>query len=179
MKCIENALLNQNAQEMADFISLLKREKVLSYLEIGSKFGGSLWPIANALPRGSRVVSVDLPHGPTKPTQPALEECVFQLHNRGYDARLFIGDCTDPGIIKKVGALGPYDAFLIDPNRAEPFVRSDWKNYGPMARIVAFHDIGFNRVLAPGKNPIDVPKVWAELKAEHRHVEIRHEERDN
>jgi hypothetical protein len=43
--------------------ALLQREGVRSYLEIGSKFGGSLWRVANSLPPGSRIVSVDLPNG--------------------------------------------------------------------------------------------------------------------
>jgi hypothetical protein len=45
------------------FAPLLVREGVTSYLEVGSKFGGSLWRAANALPKGSRIVSVDLPGG--------------------------------------------------------------------------------------------------------------------
>ena len=35
----------QNADEIAQFIDLLKRENVKSYLEIGSKHGGSLWRV--------------------------------------------------------------------------------------------------------------------------------------
>jgi hypothetical protein len=38
-------------------------EGVRSYLEIGAKFGGSLWRAAQALPKGSRIVAVDLPNG--------------------------------------------------------------------------------------------------------------------
>jgi len=56
MKC-ESAML-QNHEELAQFIALLKKENVRSYLEIGSKFGGSLWRIGCALQVKSRLVSV-------------------------------------------------------------------------------------------------------------------------
>ena len=53
----------QNRQELDEFRRLIIAEGVRSYLEIGSKFGGSLWWIATSMPRGSRVVSIDLPWG--------------------------------------------------------------------------------------------------------------------
>jgi hypothetical protein len=43
-----------------------------------------------------------------------------------------------------------------------------------MAKIVAFHDISFDMSRNEGKlMPIDVPKVWNEIKADFRHREIR------
>ena len=180
MKC-ETAVL-QNTIELTTFINLLKTENVRSYLEIGSKFGGSLWQIANALPKGSRVVSVDLPHGDTsfKESQQPLEECVAKLKNKFYDAHLFLGDSTDPVIINKVISLGPFDACLIDANHTEKYVRSDWHFYGPLCRIVAFHDIAHQPRPEPSKKmPIDVPKVWNEIKTGFRHQEIKLDKRDN
>lgn len=99
MKC-ETYILQDKA-ELAAFIDLLKKENVGSYLEIGSKFGGSFWPISNSLPKGSRVVSVDLPHGDKsfKENEGHLRECVGALKQRGYDAHLIIGDSTDKAVI--------------------------------------------------------------------------------
>jgi methyltransferase family protein len=174
----------QNKDELAAFIALLKAENVKSYLEIGSKFGGSLWQIANSLPVGSRVVAVDLPHGDKsfKNTQPHLEGCVDALKNRRYDAHLFIGSSTDPKIIEAVRKLSPFDVCFIDGNHTEPFIRSDWATYGPMCRLVAFHDIGFVERTDPdriGKKPIDVPRIWREIKQPYRNREIRLDKRDN
>jgi cephalosporin hydroxylase len=168
----------QYPSELAAFIRLLKQENINSYLEIGSKFGGSFWQIVRTLPKGSRAVAVDLPHGDTsfKESQPHLEHCVKRLRNDcGYDTHLFLGDSTDPEIIERVMLLGPFDACLIDANHTEPYVRADWGNYGQLARIVAFHDIGYRRENRPlsKKYPIHVPLVWAELKQQFRHVEIK------
>jgi predicted O-methyltransferase YrrM len=167
----------QDPAELHKFIKLLKRENVRSYLEIGSKFGGSLWHISKALPKHSRIVSVDLPHGDTsfKVSQPHLEACVAHLRKDGYDAHLFLGDSTDPAIVAQVAQLAPFDACLIDANHTEPYVRKDWANYGSLARIVAFHDIAWIEGNHPPskKYPIEVSTVWDELKQNHRHEEIR------
>lgn len=169
----------QNEKEFAWFTDILKRENVTSYLEIGSKHGSALWGVANVLPKGSLVVSVDLPWG-NGHTIPHLKQCISQLRDIGYDARLFLEDSTDSKVIERVRAIGPFDACFIDANHTEQFVRADWKNYGPMARIVAFHDIGWiARPLRPGKMPIDVPKVWNEIKTYYKHQECKLEKRDN
>lgn len=167
----------QNEAEILHFVSLLKKEGVRSYLEIGSKFGGSLWTVGQSLPKGSRIVSIDLPHGDEsfKVTQPHLEDCVHRLRKAGQDAHLHLGDSTAPEAIAFATALGPFDCVFIDANHTEPFVRIDWANYGPMGRLVAFHDVGW--VEPPNfpahKMKIEVPKVWAELKAQYRHVEFK------
>lgn len=179
----QTAMLQDRA-EFNEFISLMKAENIKSYLEIGSKHGGTLWAMANgALAPGSLIVSVDLPHGDTsfKESQPHLEACVSELNKRGHNACLFIGDSTDPKIIDGVSSLAPFDLVFIDANHTEPYVRADWKNYGKFGRIVAFHDIGWIPRQEPSKKmPIEVPKVWAEIKQQHaRYVEIRKCERDN
>jgi cephalosporin hydroxylase len=179
MKC-ETASL-QNLVELQKFIAILKAENVRSYLEIGSKFGGSLWRIANALPTGSRIVAVDLPHGDQsfKVSLPPLQECISALVQKGYDARLIVGDSTDPAIIEEVRKLAPFDACFVDANHTVPYVRKDWANYGPMCRLMAFHDIGWIARPQPGKKPIEVPVVWNEIKRNYRHEEIKLDPRDN
>jgi len=181
MKCETYVL--QNKSELHAFIDLLKRENVKSYLEIGSKFGGSLWPIANALPQGSKIVAVDLPHGDTsfKDTKPHLEECTNALRAKGYDVHLILGDSTDPKVISLVYSLGPFDAVFIDANHTLPYVKADWANYGKIGRLIAFHDIGFFRAggMPVGKKPIEVPIFWKFIKDQYRHTEIRHDISDN
>lgn len=166
----------QDLNELNEFCKFVGEHRVRSYLEVGSKYGGSLWHVARAMPRGSRIVSVDLPHLSTfkRPvSQPYLEQVVKELSSN-YDTTLIIGDSTDPEVVRKVGALAPYDLCLIDANHAEEYVRSDWKNYGPMAKIVAFHDIAWDMSRNPSKTfKIDVPKVWQEIIVGRRVREIR------
>jgi Methyltransferase domain len=180
MKC-ETYIL-QNKRELYEFAKLLHKENVRSYLEIGCKFGGSIWHIGNQLAAGTRIVGVDLPQGDRsfKDTQPHLEEC-FEKLKKVCDAHLILGDSTDPKIIEKVYELGPYDAVFIDANHTLPYIKKDWANYGKIARIVAFHDISFyrNPDQMIGKKPIEVPGFWKQIKDKYRHIEIRYDKQDN
>lgn len=177
----ETAML-QDMIEFNQFLELIKKESVTRYLEIGSKHGGTLWRVGNILPPRSLIVSVDLPHGDGsfKESQPHLEACVSKLLEMGHRAYLLLGDSTDPQVIEDVRKLGPFDLVFIDANHTEPYVWKDWTNYGPMANIVAFHDIGWEaRPMNPGKMPIHVPLVWNKIKNDYRHIEIRNCPRDN
>ena len=172
----------QNKAEFERFCDILRRENVQSYLEIGGKHGGSLWMAANALPLGSVVVSVDLPNGDTsfKQSQPHLEACVERLSSMGYKAALILGDSTDKRVVDSVTEFAPFDACFIDANHTLPYVTKDWENYGKLARIVAFHDIGWRARPEPSKKmPIEVPILWQQLRAQYRHEEIKLEPRDN
>lgn len=181
MKCERRVL--QHSAELDEFVRLLQKEGVRSYLEIGCKFGGSLWKVANALPKGSRIVAVDLPHGDNsfKENQGHLEECARAIKARGYDMHLIIGDSTKKEVVAKVYELGPFDAVFIDANHTLPYIKQDWANYGIISKLVAFHDIGFFRQggLPPEKKPIEVPQFWNAIKDKYRHTEIRHDVCDN
>lgn len=152
--------------ELDALIELIGESGARSFLEIGSKFGGSLWRIARSLPKGSRVVSVEL-----YPPAPLLR-CIEALREEGYDAHLIVGNSMDPATIDKVKKRGPYDALFIDGNHKLMYVRSDWERYGPMAKLIAFHDIGWRRAVPASPNRILVPEFWDSIKGDHRHQEI-------
>lgn len=166
LKCKTEAL--QDDAELVEFVKLVTRENVRSYLEIGSKFGGSLWAVTTAMSKGARAVAVDLDGGND------LKDCVSKLKFHLYDVHLLVGDSTDPKIVEAAAKLGPFDLCLIDANHTEPFVRMDWRNYGPLARIVAFHDIAWDQGDRPDKPwKIEVPKVWNEIKQDFAYQEIK------
>lgn len=173
----------QNVGELNDLLKLFRAENVKSYLEVGCKFGGSLWWIANRLPKGSKIVAVDLPHGDGsfKNTKESLLDCVATLKAKGYDATCIIGDSTDHKVVNQAKALGPFDACFLDGNHTLPYIQKDWENYGPMARLMCFHDIGFFRKggLPPEKKPIEVPIFWEQIKNGYKFKEIRRDPQDN
>src|SRR5262245_2803427 len=171
--------LLQDVREHDSFIKILRDEGVRSYLEIGSMWGGSLWRVANALPRGSRIVSIDWMCDRPE-ARDSLTACVKELCAIGYDAHFIFGDSADRKTIDAVAALGPFDALFIDGNHSQQYVTMDWLNYGPMARIVGFHDINWNDSWtgARGKKAdpakMGVPKFWNDIKQRHsRHVEFK------
>lgn len=161
--------------EIDGLADIFANEGVKSVLEVGSKFGGSLARIASRLPEGSRIVSVDLPKGTKAWTQSEAEltALIAKLRMQGHDTHLIWGDSTSPAIIEQVRALGPFDAVFIDANHTLPYVEKDWANYGPMARIIAFHDIGWRRGPDWEGCRIDVPEFWERVKQDYRHQELK------
>lgn len=175
----------QNIAEHTWFCELLRRESVKSYLEIGSKWGGSLRLVAASLPPGSKIVSVDLPNGASYEDLPksrkALLATMKEMHKLGYDAHLILGNSRDQDTVERVRSRGPYDCVFIDADHHLPGVTADWENYGPMCRLVAFHDIGYRRPDLPPDTykSISVPELWEKIKGSYRHEEIRLEEQRN
>lgn len=166
----------QHPQEFAEFVNILVRENVRSYLEIGSKFGGSLWLVASALPRGSLIVSVDLP-GPVGSSD-ALRHIAHRIRKQlGMRVELILGDSHDASTVSRVRSLSPFDAVFIDGDHSMAGVEKDWCDYGHMAKVVAFHDISWKRVT--GGDRIEVPKLWALIKDKYRHHEIRMDRKNN
>jgi cephalosporin hydroxylase len=156
----------QHQPEFEAFLDFIRGTGATSYLEIGCKFGGSLWGVANAMPTGSRIVAVDLPG--QWDAESSLTACVKDLRKLGYDAQFFRGDSTAPHVVAAVQGHAPFDVVLIDANHTEPYVRKDFANYGQLGKYCCFHDIGWNRAQnQPGKLPIDVPQVWEEIKRTH------------
>lgn len=165
----------QDPAELARLVEIVAAEGCRSLLEIGSKFGGSLDAIARAMPRGSKVVSIDLPNGTKawKDSKPALEGVVAGLKRDGYDAHLIWGSSTEYSVVMQASALGPYDVVFIDGDHRMDGVTRDWANYNPMARkLVAFHDIAWRRAPSWVGVRIDVPEFWNAKKVGYKHEEI-------
>lgn len=165
----------QNPGELEALIALFRAEGVRSFLEIGSRFGDTLWDIGRSLPAG-RIVSVDLPlFKPGIPDpRPYLAHCLAGLGQMGHEVHAVAGDSTAPETIGKVRALGPFDAALIDGDHSFAGCMADFENYGPMARLAAFHDI--TPIARPaGKHQIDVPAVWEKVKQGRQNVEFKYQ----
>lgn len=168
LKTFSGRNASQNEFELRSFIKFLKENNVGSYMEIGARHGDTFHEIMLSLPKGSKGVAVDLPGGlwGRDSSKISLKAAAIDLRQRGYDIEVILGDSTDPTIIEKVYAYGPYDAILIDGNHLYEGVKQDFENYAPLSPIVAFHDIvGSDQIEKVFKNPVQVPILWAEIKA--------------
>lgn len=161
---------SQRARELAAFLDFLVAEGVRSYLEVGARHGDTVAAVADALPVPSTIVVVDLPGAKwgRADSLPALRDTVAYARGLGHTVTLLVGDSTDPAIVAAVTALGPFDAAFVDGDHRLAGVRADWQHYGPLARLVAFHDIA----PTPENTRIEVPIVWAEAKARYPSVEF-------
>lgn len=161
--------------EIDAFADVIRSEGVRSYLEIGSKFGGSLRRIASVMPVGSRIVSIDMPNGTRewKNSKVALAGLMEELKADGYDTHLIWGSSQSLDVVEKVRRLGPFDAIFVDADHRMPGVTADWKNYGDIGRIVAFHDIAWRRPADWVGVRIDVQEFWDSIKGGYRHQEFK------
>jgi cephalosporin hydroxylase len=174
----------QDEREFAAFIDLLIQENVRSYLEIGAMYGASLWKVATSLPKFSRIVAIDAMVDRPEARE-SLEHCIDELKSLGYDAHFIFGDSTEPRTIESAKFLGPFDALFIDGNHSPEYVLADWMNYGPMARIVGFHDINWNDtwISARGNTPdetlMGAPRIWDQVKRGRLFKEFKFYPRQN
>jgi cephalosporin hydroxylase len=169
----------QDDQEFAEFMQLIAELNVRSYLEVGAKFGGTLYRIGMSLPPGSPCVAVDMPSG-TKvwpESERSLKSVASELTKSNHPCTIMWGDSTDPRVVQNVRELwDSYDLILIDANHTIDYVTKDFANYRRLARkAIAFHDISWKRGPDSTKTPIHVPQVWEQIKGDFRHREIRHD----
>lgn len=166
---------SQDESELRGFIQLLRDRGVTRYLEIGARHGDTFHEVMASLPAGSVGVAVDLPGAlwGVEKSRNALNAVVSDLNSKGYKASALFGDSQTEATRRLVAGRGPFDAILIDGDHTLPGVTADWRNYGGMAPIVAFHDIvGTGQAEKVEGNPVEVPILWEQLLADHETVEF-------
>lgn len=133
---------------------------VSSFLEIGSHCGTSLLAMAAAgiIKPGGVIRSIDCVHIPLR------NAAIMELAAHGFDVEGCLGDSRSPNAVAWAAQSAPYDAVFIDGDHSYEAVRSDWLNYGPMGRVVAFHDISGNQD--------GCVRLWKELTATHKTEEF-------
>jgi cephalosporin hydroxylase len=120
-----------------------------TYLEVGSRHGGSLCLFGRMMDDGAKLIAVDYPSPP--PANNAGEKLLAtaeKLRGEGIDANAIIGSSYDPATIAKVAEAlegRQVDVLLIDGDHSIYGVAADAHNYAPLVRpggLVIFHDCG-------------------------------------
>ena len=162
----------QYQEEIQAFIKLLQDEGVKSYLEVGVRHGDTFHAVGLALPKRSLLVAVDLPGarsgkatgGKNPNSYKALHRAARDLEKRKQKTHVIIGNSHDQNVISQVKEFAPFDAIFIDGDHSPEGVRADWRDYGPMGNLVAFHDIH-----AEDKGPA---ALWNKLKQQYKYDEF-------
>ena len=152
----------QQPWELAQMLKIVAGKR--SLLEIGSSFGGTLRRMASVMPKGSLIVSVDLPCDETpKALNPldTLKDVCRKIGLMGGNVELFVGDSHDEETVAAVRKYTPFEFGFIDGDHSYAGVKADWENYGPMCGIVGFHDIA---------GTLGCADLWRELKTSGQYV---------
>jgi hypothetical protein len=167
----------QFQEEIQGFIKFLQEQGVKSYLEVGCRHGDTFHAVGKALSEGSLLVAVDLPGarsgkltgGICPNSDKWLMRAAKYLKKRGQITHVIIGDSHDPEIVSQVKEFAPFDAIFIDGDHTFEGAKADWRNYGPMSNLVAFHDIH-----ADNKG---CASLYNELKEQYKHTEFAYYDR--
>lgn len=165
----KKSIFCQEPLEIAGFTYLLGQHNCKSYLEIGSRFGGSLLQTCSLM---DRVVSIDAGAGPGgRPgALKKLKGNLERITKFGPETKLIEGFSTDPSVIEQALLEGPFDAVFIDAAHDYKSVKHDWETYGPLAtKLVGFHDIHGR---TKGKHILEVHILWKEIKQNHETIEL-------
>jgi hypothetical protein len=173
---------SQNEFELRSFITLLQEKGVTRYAEIGARHGDTFHEVMLSLPPGSEGIAVDYPGAlwGTHKSRDALKRVIDDLNARGYNCKAVFGDSTSQEVIDIIYRFDQHgrnndswDAILIDGDHTYKGVSLDWENYQNVAKIVAFHDIvGEGQKEKVYNNPVEVPRLWAELKEQFKSFPI-------
>jgi hypothetical protein len=167
LKTLSGQTACQDEQELRSFKLLLRKHVVRRYLEIGAQHGDTFYAVMHALPAGSYGVAVDLPGGAwgVENSRVSLTRAVERIKAHRREAVALFGDSHLLSTAQHIRKLGPFDAVFIDGDHTLSGVARDWELYGPMARLVAFHDIvGDARYDNAHLPPVEVPILWQRIK---------------
>ena len=149
--------------------------KTSIYLEIGSRQGGSLYVASGFLPKGSTIISIDLPNARwgMQNSEIRLNTVCNELDNEGYNVHKILADSTSAKAKQRLATLlkNDYiDVLFIDGDHTIDVVTSDWNTYSPMVRngIIAFHDI----VHSNDETGVEVGQLWSSLRTKYKYLEI-------
>jgi predicted O-methyltransferase YrrM len=167
--------LQQVPREIVTLLAILKKKKVRSIMEIGTRNGGTFFLFSWTLSPDAKMISLDLPS----------EQSIKRGYDRfkisylgsfiqkGQQLTLLRGDSHSPlSLSKAKSALKgeELDFLFIDGDHTYEGVKKDFEMYSPLVRkggLIAFHDIKGHHL---GVSEVD--RYWSEIKNSYRHSEI-------
>ena len=163
--------MTQERYEITEAASFLKREKINSFLEIGTDRGGTFLVWSKILEKEDGVkISIDWAHGPWGNNQYNIEERDKTLKSIGGNVKILNGDSHSEKIrdqLKKVLNGNKVDFLFIDGDHSYTGVKLDYYMYKDFVKTggwIGFHDIKnteFHR-----KSGCYVDLFWEEINIE-------------
>jgi 23S rRNA U2552 (ribose-2'-O)-methylase RlmE/FtsJ len=164
----------QKITELSPLLSLLKRRKLRTVVEIGTAQGGTFYAWCKIAEPGALIVSIDLPHGPFGGGYTLKDIKKFRKYKRKGQKLYFLRRDSHRQKTKRelIGILHgrKIDFLFIDGDHRYAGVRRDFQLYSPLVKengLIVFHDILFH----PRVQNCKVDKFWNEVKNRFKYVE--------
>jgi len=167
--------LQQVPQEIKTLLSIVRQRNVRFMMEIGTRWGGTLFLFSWTIPSNANILSLDLPSAESlKRGYDKFKTSYFtNFTPRGQRLTLLRGDSHNPiSLSRTKSALDgrELDFLFIDGDHTYEGVKKDFEMYSPLVHkggLVAFHDICGHDV---GVSEVD--RYWNEIKGSYRHSEM-------
>jgi predicted O-methyltransferase YrrM len=171
----------QKITELLPLLSLLKRRKLRTLVEIGTAQGGTFYAWCKIAEPGALIVSIDLPHGPFGGGYTLKDIKKFRKYKRKDQKLHFLRKDSHRQKTKreliKILHDRKIDFLFIDGDHRYAGVRRDFQLYSPLVKengLIVFHDILFH----PRVRNCKVDKFWNEVKNRFKYVEYIDREDD-
>lgn len=160
-------IVEQETWEWVHFLKFLESIQPKTYLEIGVCFGAALTTVKKILP-SCRCLGIDIVHPRDSDSSPVGGKYVDEKY-----FEFIQGNSQSPTTMRKLLEhlnKQKLDVLFIDGDHGFEGCYSDFKNFAPLARIVAFHDITFSPFSHRGGWYTHF--VWEYLKTQYEWKEI-------
>jgi predicted O-methyltransferase YrrM len=157
----------QDSAELEWFVRLTQKLNVQRYLEIGSRWGDSLYAVMMNRTGQSPVKAfagvIDISESPEKHKR--LVETLDEIEKTGVTVAHFSGSSRNPAALVFAQEQAPYDLIFIDGDHTYEGAMADWYTYHQHAPVIVFHDIAAPDTWVSDGKLNGVQKFWRELTA--------------
>jgi len=161
---------NQDADELSQFLDLVRTLNVRRYLEIGCRNGDTFYAVMRVIGPGGYGLAIDIPeNGSTKNN---LQTTVDDLNCAGITTELKFGESQSQSVINYVRARTPFDLVLIDADHRYDAIKRDFEVYREFGNVIVLHDVAAPRGHISDGHVNGVGTLWNEIKRHYRHHEF-------
>jgi len=172
---VEKKNATQKISELSALITLLKRRKMDTVVEIGTAKGGTLYTWCKISRPDALIVSIDMPGGPFGGGYTLNDVRKFRKYKRIKQKLYFLREDSHKQTTKKrlmeILKGRDIDFLMIDGDHSYRGVKKDFQLYSPLVKqngLIVFHDILFH----PKVPKCKVEKFWNEIKTRFKYIEF-------